>query len=263
MAEVGGKKGIIICIVILFFLTENATTTGQSNRNNHHFVLVHGSCHGAWSWYKVVSLLRSFAQNVTAIDLAASGINPKQVSEVPSISDYHRPLMKFMASLPPLEKVILVGHSFGGLAISQAMEIFPHQVTLSVFVTAMMPGPGLNISTLMQEMLRRQDFQQDNLYTYDNGPNNPVTAFTFGPKFLASKVYQLSPPEDLALATSLIRPLGIYSFEDMSRLLKLSIKKYGSVRRVFVMPDEDNVTPKDIQEWMIKGNPPDERRAMN
>ncbi|KAG9132401.1 hypothetical protein Leryth_008343 [Lithospermum erythrorhizon] len=54
--------------------------------------------------------------------------------------------------------------------------------------------------------------------------------------------------KDLALATTLIRPLGIYSFEDMSKVLKLSIKKYGSVRRLFVMPDEDNGTPKDIQE---------------
>ncbi|KAG5614738.1 hypothetical protein H5410_014562 [Solanum commersonii] len=26
--------------------------------NKNHFVLVHGACHGAWCWYKVVTILR-------------------------------------------------------------------------------------------------------------------------------------------------------------------------------------------------------------
>ncbi|EXB63678.1 hypothetical protein L484_027021 [Morus notabilis] len=35
-----------------------------------HFVLVHGSCHGGWSWYKLVPLLKSAGHAVTALDLA-------------------------------------------------------------------------------------------------------------------------------------------------------------------------------------------------
>ena len=38
-----------------------------------HFVLVHGLCHGAWSWYKVTTALESAGHRVTALDLAASG----------------------------------------------------------------------------------------------------------------------------------------------------------------------------------------------
>lgn len=59
------------------------------------------------------------------MDLAASGIDSKQVNDVRSISDYFQPLMEFMASLAGGEKVVLVGHSFGGLGISKAMESFP------------------------------------------------------------------------------------------------------------------------------------------
>lgn len=58
-----------------------------------------------------------------------------------------------MAALPPDERVILVGHSLGGLAVSQAMERFPSKISVAVFVTALMPGPNLNISTLQQEVL--------------------------------------------------------------------------------------------------------------
>lgn len=66
--------------------------------------------------------MRSSGHNVTALDLAASGVDPLQADDLQSISDYFKPLKDFMA--PVQGKVILVGHSLGGLAISQAMERF-------------------------------------------------------------------------------------------------------------------------------------------
>ena len=51
-----------------------------------------------------------------------------------------KPLIEFMASLPEQDKVILVGHSFGGISISLAIEQFPTKVLAAVFVTAIMPG---------------------------------------------------------------------------------------------------------------------------
>ncbi|XVF15629.1 hypothetical protein REPUB_Repub09cG0170700 [Reevesia pubescens] len=65
-------------------------------KKERHFVLVHG----AWCWYKVATLLKSSGHKVTALDLAASGVHPKQVHELHSISDYYETLMEFMASLP-------------------------------------------------------------------------------------------------------------------------------------------------------------------
>ena len=76
--------------------------------NGMHFVLVHGGLHGAWCWYKVANKLKSEGHNVTTLDMAACGVNPKQRQEVHSVSEYNEPLMTFMASLPPEEKVILV-----------------------------------------------------------------------------------------------------------------------------------------------------------
>ncbi|XP_042974765.1 esterase PIR7B-like isoform X2 [Carya illinoinensis] len=118
-----------------------------------HFVLVHGACHGAWCWYKVASLLKSSGHKVTVLDLAASGIHPKQVHEVKSFSEYIEPLMEFMAS-PPLmeEKVVLVGHSYGGICISAAMEKFPERISVAVYATAFMPSPDLRESLLQEDL---------------------------------------------------------------------------------------------------------------
>ena len=59
---------------------------------------------------------------MTVLDVAASGINPKQVEDVRTLSAYNEPLIQFMSSLPPDDKVILVGHSLGGVNITFAME---------------------------------------------------------------------------------------------------------------------------------------------
>lgn len=125
----------------------------MEKRDEKHFVLIHGAGHGAWCWYKVATLLKSDGHKVTALDLGASGIHPKQEHELRSISDYYEPLMLFMDSLPPQHTVILVGHSLGGVAISVAMERFPHKVSLAVFVTSVMPSQDLTFPALRHRVL--------------------------------------------------------------------------------------------------------------
>ncbi|XP_019166160.1 PREDICTED: polyneuridine-aldehyde esterase-like [Ipomoea nil] len=259
-------NNLMLGINLLLFFLQSAETAAsptdeliRPNKSQKHFVLVHGACHGAWSWYKVVAMLRSSGHNVTALDLGASGINPLQALEIPHQSDYFRPLMLFMAALPPTERVILVAHSLGGLAISKAMETFPEKISVAVFVTAIMPGPFLNISTLTAEASRRQGPLLDSRYSYDNGPNNPPTTLILGSKYIAEYMYQLSPVEDLALATTLLRPIYLYSEEDMSKEVILSQKRYGCVDRVYIKAGEDKSWHiKGVEQWMIQRNPPNQ-----
>ena len=137
-------------ISFLFALLYTSNLKTMSKPTN--FVLIHGSCHGGWSWYKLAALMKSSGHSVIALDLAASGIDPHRANEIRSISDYFKPLRDLMADLPRHEKVVLVGHSSGGWAISQAMELFPSRISVAVFVTALMPGPALNISVLNREV---------------------------------------------------------------------------------------------------------------
>ena len=104
-----------------------------------HYILVHGTCHGAWSWYKLKPRLESAGHHVTVLDLAASGTNLKKLEDVNTLSQYSEPLLELLASLPQNEKVVLVGHSLGGLNIALAMEKFPQKVAVGVFLTAVVP----------------------------------------------------------------------------------------------------------------------------
>lgn len=122
--------------------------------NKKHFVLVHGICHGAWCWYKVVTLLRFSGHRVTALDLGACGVHPKQLKDIATAADYMRPLMEFLGRIPNDEKVVLVGHSYGGLPISLAMESFPDKILVAVFLAAYMPNHYIPPATLIQEVIR-------------------------------------------------------------------------------------------------------------
>ncbi|TYH44746.1 hypothetical protein ES332_D11G216800v1 [Gossypium tomentosum] len=66
-----------------------------------HFILVHGACHGAWCWYKLKPRLESAGHRVTAVDMAASGINMKAIQGVHSMYEYSKPLLEILASLAP------------------------------------------------------------------------------------------------------------------------------------------------------------------
>ncbi|KAM7506978.1 hypothetical protein LguiA_017431 [Lonicera macranthoides] len=117
---------------------------------NRHFVLVHRSCHGPWCWYKLITLLKAEGHRVMVVDLAALGINPKQVDDLNDVDNYMEPLMEFMAGLPVEEQVVLACHSMGGVAVDVAMEIFSNKIAVGVFVTAFMPGPKLPMTQIGQ-----------------------------------------------------------------------------------------------------------------
>lgn len=68
----------------------------MEKQGKKHFVLVHTGCHGAWSWYKVKTLLEAAGHCVSAIDLTASGVNTTRVVEIQTLEDYSKPLLEMM-----------------------------------------------------------------------------------------------------------------------------------------------------------------------
>lgn len=65
----------------------------------HHFVLIHGLGHGAWCWYKIVTLLKQKGHRVAALDLTSNGINR-------AASHYAEPLLQYISNFDNEEKVL-------------------------------------------------------------------------------------------------------------------------------------------------------------
>ncbi|CAK8539787.1 unnamed protein product [Lathyrus sativus] len=221
----------------------------MDQKQQKHFVLVHGACMGAWCWYKLKPQLESIGHKVTALDLAACGINTQKIEDVDTFADYSKPLLEFLASLDPNEKVILVGHSFGGMSIALAMEKFPEKIAVGIFIAAFIPDTIHQPSYVFQQYIERYPITGwlDSELPFDGNK----TLLLLGSKFLSTNFFQLCSKEDLELVNNL-RRTGSLFVEEFSETENFSKKGYGSVRSVYVVANEDLAIPVEFQQWMIQ-----------
>ncbi|XP_052204464.1 putative methylesterase 11, chloroplastic isoform X2 [Diospyros lotus] len=221
----------------------------------NHFVLVHGGGFGAWCWYKTIALLERAGFKVTAIDLMGSGIHSFDTNGITSLSQYVKPLTDFLGKLAEGEKVILVGHDFGGTCISYAMELFPCRVSKAIYIAAtMLTTDQSTLDMFSQEPASNDLMQQAQKFLYANGNTNPPTAIDLDKSLLRDLLFHRSPAKDVALASVSMRPIP---FAPVLEKLSLSDKNHGSVRRFYIETLEDNAIPITVQERMVNKRPPE------
>ncbi|XP_057769742.1 putative methylesterase 11, chloroplastic [Salvia miltiorrhiza] len=225
------------------------------NLETNHFVLVHGGGFGAWCWYKTIALLEEGGYKVTAVDLTGSGIHSFDTNNIKSLSQYVKPLTELMEKLNDKEKVILVGHDFGGTCISYAMELFPTKVSKAIFLAAAMLTSGQSALDIFSDKVESNELmRQAQVFLYANGSDQPPTAIDFDKSILRDLLFNQSPTKDVALASVSMRPIP---FLPVLEKLSLSETNHGSVRRFYIETLEDNAIPISVQENMINKSPPE------
>ncbi|GMY25834.1 putative methylesterase 11, chloroplastic [Fagus crenata] len=220
-----------------------------------HFVLVHGGGFGAWCWYKTITLLEEGGYRVDAVDLAASGIHAFDTNSITSLAQYIKPLTDILEKLGDGEKVILVGHDFGGACISYVMELFPSKISKAIFIAAAMLSSGQSTLDMFSQQTGSNDLmQQAQIFLYTNGKDHPPTAIDLDKELVKDFLFNQSPAKDVALALVSMRPIP---FAPVIEKLSLSEVNYGSVRRFYIVTQEDCAIPVALQENMINTNPPE------
>jgi len=200
--------------------------------DNYQFVLVHGAWHGAWCWEKVVPLLKEAGHEAHVIDLPGLGDDQTPIAEVT--------LDKYVSAVSALintigRQVVLVGHSMGGMVITQVAETMPEKIDTLVYLTAFSPRNG---ETLLQYALE----DKDSLVTQYKQVNEEQGFFTVAEDKLKECFYGMCTDEDAAHAS---RRLRLQALAPVATPLKLSDENYGSVRRCYIECSEDRaITPR-------------------
>jgi pimeloyl-ACP methyl ester carboxylesterase len=101
------------------------------------FVLVHGGFHGAWCWDQVRPKL---SLPSVAVDLPGRGTRPR--TEEPVTIDQCVEAVIADADAAGLSKMVLVGHSMGGITITEVANRYPDRVADLVYVAALVLPPG-------------------------------------------------------------------------------------------------------------------------
>jgi pimeloyl-ACP methyl ester carboxylesterase len=115
------------------------------------FLPVHGSWHGAWCWERVVPILEGESHRVVAIDLPGHGNDRTPLYRI-TLGKYAAAICR--AASTQGERVIAVGHSMGGFAVSRAAASSPELFSALVYLSAFVPVPG---DSLVQLALRDRD----------------------------------------------------------------------------------------------------------
>ncbi|XVE81662.1 hypothetical protein DITRI_Ditri15bG0083100 [Diplodiscus trichospermus] len=73
----------------------------------------------------------------------SSGIDPSDPNTIFTFQDYNKPLIDLLSNLPENEKVILIGHSAGGLSLTYAIHRFAKKIHTAIYVAANMLKIGI------------------------------------------------------------------------------------------------------------------------
>jgi pimeloyl-ACP methyl ester carboxylesterase len=232
------------------------------------FLLVHGAWHSAAHWNKVAERLTASGHRVDAIDLPGSGLDagypesylrgdaaalatePSPLGQI-RLADYTDAIVERLRALGG--GVTLVGHSFGGLAITQAAERVPELVDRIVYLTAYVPAKAKNAVEL-SSMPEGASSLSGAILVGDptatgamriNPRNSDPDYVEKGRQALYNDV---STEEYLRFAAYLNPDLPLpVAFDDA----RGTPERWGSVPRTFIRTAKDRTVPPALQDRMI------------
>jgi pimeloyl-ACP methyl ester carboxylesterase len=122
------------------------------------FVLLHGAFHGGWCWVRVAELLRVAGHRVTTPTQTGLGERKHLMSKDITLSTFVLDLVNDIEA-EDLSDVVLVGHSFGGMAITGAADRIPERLRHVVYFDARILEPGqtpmdVSLPSIREERIR-------------------------------------------------------------------------------------------------------------
>lgn len=125
--------------VWMTLMTTNVSGCADSNGDEPTVVLVHGAWMGAWSWDAAGRQLEARGRRVVTVELPGHGEDRRPTSELTLDAYVSHVIEALEAEERP---VVLVGHSMGGVVITQVAERRPELVARLVYVAAYLPRDG-------------------------------------------------------------------------------------------------------------------------
>ena len=107
-----------------------------------NFVLLHGAFHGAWCWERVTPLLREAGHSVWTPTQTGVGERAHELHPRITLDTFVDDLVAVLEG-EDLSAAVLVGHSFGGHAITGAAERVPERIRQLVYLDAVFPRSGV------------------------------------------------------------------------------------------------------------------------
>jgi len=198
-------------------------------------LLIHGSCHGAWCWSKLIPHLTAQGLTARAIDLPSHAANATPVADV-TLDRYADAILAACAG-----PTFVLGHSMAGYPITAAAQKDPSKIAALIYLCAYVPMAG---KTLAQ--MRAMAPTQPLLDAVQVAPDR--VTFSIDPAMAPDKFYHDVAPDTAAWATAQLCPQPILPQEtalpDTSRAERLP--------RHYIRCNDDRTIPPAFQHTMTQ-----------
>jgi pimeloyl-ACP methyl ester carboxylesterase len=222
------------------------STTGELGPTP--IVLVHGAWMGAWAWDEVTPLLEAAGHPTVVVELPAHGDDPTAPADA-TLEGYRDAVLTALDGLD--QPAAVVGHSMGGMVISEVAQARPDDVESLVYVAAFLPRNGESLFALGMA----DPDSQTAAHLVDNGDGT----FSLDPAFIGEVFCGDCTDEAVALIVDRTRP------EPAGPLLSPSTVTddvFGAVRKTYVRTEQDAAVSPAGQDAMVAATPVDELRSI-
>lgn len=209
----------------------------KSNKETEPIVLIHGAWTDVSSWDAVVPLLKAHGHEVIVVNLAGHG---KDTTSFATIT-FQTYVDQVKAAIGTRTNVILVGHSFGGMVISQVAEEIPTQIKELIYLAAALPHDGDNLLGLA-----KQDSASHvgNYLSIDQPHGAAIIA-----KNGVVDVFAADAPKSVQdYITANIRPEPLIP---LATPVHLTEKNFGGIRKVYIYTLNDHAISYPAQQYMV------------
>ena len=139
--------------------TRSSSRTPDGHNSLRHFVvsdfvLVHGAGTGGWLWDDVAMRLRAAGHRVFAPSLRGVGERSADDGDDINLSDHIGQVVELVQG-ERLDRIVLVGFSYGGFVVTGAADRLCSRVARLVYVEAFVPSSGRSFFDLLPEPARR------------------------------------------------------------------------------------------------------------
>lgn len=207
------------------------------------FILVHGAFSGAWIWSPLQERLKAARHTSIAFDLPGLGDDKTLAREVTLDSSAAR-VCEALAASP--EPAIVVGHSMGGVVITQAAARCPDRIAALVYVAAFLPKDGQSLLDLTHLPEGAGDQVQANIVV------NEALAEALMPAATSKDaLYGCCTDEVAAWATARQRPQPLAPF---ATPVSIPARSLDRIIKYYVQCSRDRAIPPPLQRRMIADN---------
>ncbi|MEO7978852.1 alpha/beta fold hydrolase [Flavobacterium sp.] len=230
-------KLIQLVIVACIFILSSCSNDDKQPENPKNYVIVHGAWQAPYAWQTVKANLEKEGNNVIVVELPGHGNDHTSPSEI-TMDTYKEKVIDAISAVDG--KVILVGHSLGGMIISSVAEAIPEKIEKLIYVAAYLPVSGQTLD----QLANMDPDSQLGVPTID-----PV-AFTIDVQ--QDQIVNLFIQDGTPAIQSLV--VNNYRTEPLIPFINpvtLTEQNFGSVKKAYIKTLQDHVVSPYLQNKMI------------